>query len=108
MAEKKAPKDALEAAIDESKPQTFEVFGKTFEVVNKLTVPVLHRIYKAQREDDLSLLIDAVTKMVVPAQRAAFEEFILDGDADEELGMEEFNDLFQDVLEKVVGRPLEQ
>lgn len=106
-----AKKDALETAIDETSEEvkTIEVLGKTFRLVKELTVPVTHGIYKAQREEDLSLLIDATVKMVLFDDRKAFLDHILgDHEDGKEISMEDFNDIFQSALEGIVGRPLEQ
>jgi hypothetical protein len=109
MTEKK-PKDALEAAVKEEAGQAITVLGEKFPLVKKLTVLATHSIYKAQREEDLSLLIEAASNMVDKQHRKKFLDLLLsepDGD-DEELTMEDFNDLFQDAIEKIGGRPLEQ
>lgn len=110
MSEEK-PQDGLEAAIVEksSNDKVITVLGKDFRLVKELTVPVTHGIYKAQRVEDLSLLIEAVINMVHSEDRQAFEDHILGSHDDgTEISMEDFNDIFQDALEKVVGRPLEQ
>lgn len=105
------PKDPLEAAIneEEAKVPTIEILGKSFRLVDELTVPITYGIYKAQSEEDLSLLIDAMAKMVQYDDRNDFKDHILgDHEDGKEITMEEFNEIFQEALQKVVGRPLEQ
>lgn len=104
MTEEQAP---IEAAMDESeaKVQTVTVNGKTFRLSEKLTVAATYGISKAQKEEDLSGLIDATAKMVHVDDREDFIASILEN---EEMDMEGFSTLFGDALEKVTGRPLEQ
>lgn len=111
MSDDSKPTDGLEAAEAEAseKVETITVLGKSFRLVKELTVPITHGIYKAQREEDLSLLIDAVTKMVTHEDRRAFEDHILgDHDDGQEISMEDFTTVYTDALEKIAGRPLEQ
>lgn len=101
----------IDAAVSEAKSeaQTVTVLGGTYRLVKGLSLVATYDLDKAQREESVSGLVDALSKVIHKDDRAEFVRVILsEPEGDEEpIALEDFFNIFSDALQKVAGRPLD-